>query len=461
MKYLRFAAQQYIDTGIAPAAGYRIVTNIRMAIDSSIMPAFGSRNTSGSASASSFNLFWLADFSGSAFRYRFRADYGGTGDDTIFEVDSTSIPFDQQLVFAVDFGKTTTINGKSYTSPTDTTGSARNIYVGSINNAGTPDTRAFRGDFSEFIIFDASNNEVFHGMPVQQGSTEFSTTPAPSNCYWDTISGTYKQKAAGTGVIWYEDTDDNLTQPDYAVAQSDDYGLKVLAEGDVDVAYMNSKYPLFGSDISNSDSQFKTYTFTLTGFNSEPSPAYPAYVYDGNFYYGDGVVQRTAQTIDTGFKGGKIKSILIQHNGVDNSQWQARARQYTFFDLDGTNINTLLNPVSKSAPGYIQLTNSVLTMSEGATADIPVFAGQQGTAQWNTLAGFNGGTYYQNFFAVPTAFVNIDADGILRFKTAIVYNWVQRAFTSGGYTYRARFCNWAWYQGVTVTVTVLNTPYEI
>lgn len=458
MKYLRFAANQYIDTGIAPGAGYRVVTNLRMSAEFSTMPIFGSRNTAGAASASSFNMFWLADFGQPS---RLRADYGGAGSDTIFEVDTSSLPFDQKLTFAIDFGKTTRVNDIEYTSPTDTTGSARTIYVGSINNAGTPDTRAMRGDFSDFIIYNASDIEVFHGIPVQQGSTEFSTTPAPSNCYWDTVSGTYKQKAGGTGVIWYEDTDDNLTSLDLAVAQSDDYGLKVVAEGDVDISYMNSKYPLFGSDISENESQFKTFTFTLTGFNSEPSPAYPAYVYDSNWYYGSGTIERVAQTIDTGFKGGKVKSVLVQHNGVDNSQWFARARQFTTFTLDGTNVNTLLNPVSKNAPGYVQLTQSVLTLAEGATGDIPTITGQQGTAQWNTLAGFNGGTVYQNYFAIPQVLINIDEDGILRVKTVIPYNWIQRAFNSSGYIYRARWHDWPWYQAVTITVTVLNTPYEI
>lgn len=462
MKWLRFAAKQYINTGITPAPGYRVVTTLRMSVEiGSTMPLFGSRNTSGSATTSSFNMFWISSFDTSDYRHRLRADYGGAGNDTIFNIDTTSLPGGQKLIFAIDFGKVTTVNGIEYTSSTDTVGSSRPIYIGSLNDAGTADSRAFRGDFSEFVIYDASDNEVFHGMPVEQGSTEFSTTPAPSNCYWDTVSASYKEKAGGTGVIWYEDTDDNLAEVDLSVAQSDDYGLKVLAEGDVDIAYMNSKYPLFGADISDNESQFKTYTFTLTGYNSEPSPSYPAYTYDGNFYYGDGVLQRTAQTIDTGFKGAKIKSILIQHNGVDASQWQARARQFTTFTLDGTNVNSLLNPKAKTPPGYIQLTQTVLTLAEGETGDIPVFAGQQGTATWNTLAGFNGGEYFQNFFAVPTAFVNIDADGILRLKTAIPYNWVQRAFNSSGYIYRARWCDWAWYQGVTITVTVLNTPYEI
>lgn len=463
MKWLRFAAQQYINTGIAPAPGYRVVTTMRMSPEFSIMPVFGSRNTAGTANASSFNMFWLSNFDSgtSQYRNRLRADYGGAGNDTVFQVDTTSLPSGQKLTFAIDFGKITKINGTESISPTDTTGSARPIFVGSLNNAGSPDTRAFRGDFSEFIIYDAADNEVFHGMPVQQGSTEYSTTPAPSNCYWDIISGTYKQKAGGTGIIWYEDSDDNLADDDMSVAQSADYGLKVLAEGDVDVAYMNSKYPLFGSDISNNDSQFKTYTFTLTGFNSEPSPPYPAYVYDGNWYQGSGTIQRTAQTIDTGFKGGKVKSVLVQHNGVTDANWQARARQRTRFTLDGTNINSLLNPVQKNAPGYIDLTNSVLTLADGATGDIPTLVGQQGYAKWNTLASFNGGTKDSLYWQIPNVIINIDDDGILRVKTIVPYFWLQRAFNSSGYIYEARWHDWAWFQGITISVTVLNTPYEI
>lgn len=428
-----------------------------------VMPIFGSRNVAGSANNTSFNLFWLSDFDAGLSRYRnrLRADYGGAGNDTIFDVDTSSLPFDQKLTFTIDFGKVTTINGVEYTSPTDTIGSSRPIFVGSINNGGTADTRAFRGDFSEFIIYDAANNEVFHGMPVEQGSTEFSTTPAPSNCYWDTVSETYKQKAGGTGVIWYEDSDDNLAEKDLSVAQSADYGLKVVAEGDVDVSYMNSKYPLFGSDISNNESQFKTYTFTLTGFNSEPSPPYPAYVYDGNWYQGSGTIERTAQTIDTGFKGGKVKSVLVQHNGVDNSQWFARARQFTTFTLDGTNINSLLNPVSKNAPGYTQLTQSILSLADGATGDISTILGQQGSAKWNTLVEFNGGTKDSLYWQIPNVIVNLDENGILRIKTVVPYFWLQRAFNSSGYIYRARWHDWAWYQGVTITITVLNTPYEL
>lgn len=463
MRLLRFAAGQYINTGIAPGANYRIATTLRMANEFSIMPVFGSRNTAGSATTTSFNLFYLNDFDPnlSAYRPRLRADYGGAGNDSIFNIDTSNVPIGSGSLFTIEFGKKTVINGIEYTSPTNFVGNSRPIFIGSINNAGSPDSRNFYGDFSEFIIYDNNDNVVFHGVPVQQGSTEFSTTPAPSNCYWDTVSGTYKQKAGGSGVIWYEDTGDDLAVEDPSTAQGADYGLKVVAEDDQDVAYMNSKYPMFGSDISNPEPQFKTYTFTLTGFNSEPSPPYPPYVYDSNFYQGMGAVERTAQTIDTGFAGGKIKSVLIQHSGVGANNWQARARQILYNSGTGENFNTLLNPVQKNPPAYTDLIRSALYMVDGSSNDIQVIVGQQGSARWNTLGMFNGGTIERLYWDLPTVAINIDDNGMLRVKTRIPYNWMQRAYQLSGVTYRARWCDWPWYQGVTITVTVLNTPYTL
>lgn len=460
MKWLRFAASQYINTGIAPGANYRIVTTMRMSQQSaSAMPLFGSRN--GGANTTAFNMFYLSAFNVDHYDYWLRADFGGSGSNTAFPIDFTSIPFDQKLIFAVDFGKTTTINGVQYVSPTDTVGSAQPIFIGSINDGGTADSRASYVDFAEFVIYDAANTVLFHGMPVMTGSTEFSVTPAPSNCYWDLVSQTYKQKAGGTGVIWYEDDDDNLAAFDPSTTQTEDYGLKVLAEGDETVAYMNSKYPLFGSDISENTSQFKTYEFTLTGYNTEPSPPFPAYVYDGNFYQGSGTIERTAQTIDTGFNGGTIKSILIQHSGVEATNFQARAREILFNSGTGENIDSYLNPSSKVVPNYINLVQTKLYMIDDATSDIIFLSGQFGSANFNTLGGFNGGTVNSMYFQPPQVKVNLDAAGILRLKTVVPYNWIQRAFIIGGTTYRVRWKDWAWYQGVKVTVTVLNTPYVL
>ena len=465
MKWLRFTNGQYINSGIVPANGFRVVTTIRMGFVYNNMPIFGSRNTT-SADASSFNLFWLSDFDMGImdFRGRFRVDYGSAGNDTVFEQDnyaSTNL----KRVYTIDFSQTTTINGIPSTAGTSVSGNTRPIYIGNLNNNNAAYTPVYQGDISEFIIYNASGVEVFHGMPVPTGDTTYSGTPAPGNCYWDLVSGTYKQKSSGTNNIGYDDDDDDdddeLSESNEALIPGADYGFKVLAEDDQSMAYMNSKYPLFGADISSQTSQFKTYTFTLTGFNSEPAPAYPAYVYDSNFYYGHGNVERTAQTIDTGFSGGKIKSVLIQHSGVLNANYFARARQFTTYSGDGTNINTLINPSTKSAPGLVNVQQSNLGVVGSTMEDTNVLSGQPGTATFSTLYGFNGGTVYSDLLDSPYVKVSIDTDGILRLKTIVPYEWIQRAYTSGGNTYRARWCDWGWYQGVTVTVTVLNTPYTL
>lgn len=462
MRFLRFAGS-YINTGIAPGAGYRVRTTIRMEQQYSIMPMFGSRASTTSDSAA-FNLFYISTWNSSTSKYdnQFRVDYGGTGTDMALPTTSTS---GTPTIFEIDFGKTTTINGVSYTSVTDTVGSSNQIYVGTINSGGTLDTRAVRADFSEFTIFNASGVEVFHGVPVKQGSTEYSTTPAPSNCYFDLVSKTYKVMSGGTGVVWYEDTDDNLIDEGATRVNATDYGMKVLAADAQDIAYMNSKYPLFGADISSTTSQFKTYTFTVTGLGQEPTAPFPGYTYDGNFYYGSGTQERTVFTVDTGFKGGNVKSIIMQHSDINTATYMARALEYLRNQVSGENYNSYLEPATKSPPGYANLDSGMLSVVSNNMAEIIIGNGQFAQASFNTLGSFNGGSVNSMYSPPPELKISINDAGILTVKAVVPYNWIQRAFISniGGtnYYYEARWKDWAWLQGLTITLTVLNTPYTL
>lgn len=460
MKWLRLSARQYIDTGISPGFDYRVTTTIRLTPQLQNMPIFGSRNSNGS---SAFNMYFLGDFPPGATqaRYRFRADFGSIGSETALPVTANNTMPGVKSVFSLDFGSTVRVNDMVYNPPSMSTGSNRNIFIGSINSQGSPDANPFRGDIGVFTIYDQNNNIIFNGIPVRRGSTEYSSTPAPSNCLWDTISNRYRQKSGGSGVIWYEDTDDILTESDTSVIQSADYGMKVLAQDSQDLAYMNSKYPLFGADISKNESQFKTYDLTLAGFNDEPSPPYPGYVYDGNFYNGKGRIEKTPLTINTGFRGGSIKSVLIQHSSFEDRNWQARARQITQ-SSDGTSVNSLLNPSSKTAPGYTNVNNSNLYLVGKGTTVIPILQGQPGSAAWNTLANYNGGSVFAFYDDPPTVRIEIDNDGVLRVRTSVPYNWTQRAASVGsGWWYRSRWCDWAWFQAINISVTVLNTPYRL
>jgi len=460
MKWLRFAGQ-YISTGINPGAGFKVVTNIRMSNQFSTMPLFGARS-SGSASTASFNMFYTNTFVVDHYEAKMQPDYGGSGSAATLPIDFSTLPGGEKMIFSIEFGKTTKVNGVEWTSPTDNVATPYPILVGSISNGASADTRKMFADVSDFIIYNASGDVVFNGVPVPTGSTEYSVTPAPSNCYWDLVSGSYKVQSGGTGVVWYDDEDDDLAEENSTTLQGVDYGLKVLAEGDENTAYMNSKYPLFGADISSPASQFKTYEFTLTGFNAEPSPPFPAYTYDGNFYQGSGVTERTAYTIDTGLGGSTVKSVIVQNSEIDNSVFYGRAREQLFNSGTGDNINSLLNPKSKTALPASPW--STLYLADGSTGDIQgIVSLGTGTsvAKYDTLAGFNGGTLDAYYFTQPKATVKIDAAGILTVKTSVPYKWIQRAFIIGSTTYRARWRDWIWYQGVTIRVTVLNTPYVI
>lgn len=459
MKWLRFAGQ-YIDTGIAPAAGYRVYTDIKMKYQTSTQAIFGSRPTN-AVSTGSFNLWYSHEIAEDSY---FRTDYGSLGDNTAFLIDYVNTPKDARVQYSINFDMTSKINNMEWTSPTNTVGSVRTIYIGSSNNGGTVDSRYALVDIGEFIIYDASDNVVFHGMPVPTGSTEYSGTPAPSNCYWDIVSGSYKEKSGGSNVIWYEDDESGNSGSD-VIVQGNDYGLKTLSKDILDITYMNSKYPLFGSDISNPESQFKTYEFNLTGFNSEPSPSFPAYVTDGNFYTGFGSITRTAYTVDTGFKGNNIKALLIQHTAIDNSSFQARAREQLTNQITSESYNSLLNPVSKVVPGLINTNTPKLIVTNDTSTYIDIFVGVQGKATFNTLGNFNGGSIEVTYSMVPQVSVKIDNDGILSVETEVPYNWIQRAYNTSIppniYQYRLRWYDWAWFQGTKVTVTVLNTPYVL
>lgn len=454
MKWLRIAGQ-YINTGIVPQEGYRVMTQIKgdksRFTSQEVQCLFGCRN---SDSSQSFNLFFLSPWSDPT-NTRFRADYVGTGSDTALKIDVSAMPYTAEMMYDISFGKTTTI-GSMTTSTTASLGTpVQPIYMGSINTGGTADSRVTRMDYGEFTILNASGVEVFHGIPVPQGSTEFLATPAPSNCYYDTISKSYKVQGGGSGIIGFADDDRSLIEPVFS-SQKDDYGLKALDDGEFQLEFMNSKYQLFGSDITNPVSQFKTYEITLAGYQTEPSPPYPGYVEDWNFYQGSGRVEREAITIDTGLPGDTIKALIVQFDGVQDANYQGRAFQYTT-GITG-NANNYLLPYAKTIPGYVNIPISGLSIVNGnTTTDIPMISGQGGQMRYNTLAQFNGGTLDAWYMETPQVKYRVQADGKIKIITSIPYNWIQRA----GPNYRARWKDWVWFQGTKVRLTVLNTPYTL
>ena len=455
MKWLRFAGQ-YIDTGIVPAEGYKVITQIKGSKQQfstqEVAPLFGSCIVDGNQA---FNMFFLSSIVDPN-SYRFRADYGGYGNDFDLKVNLSQVPTSAELTYNISFSKNTTVNELKTNSTTPLAGNGLSIYVASINRRGGPYPRQVRIDFGEFTILDASGVEVFHGIPVKKGSTEYSDIPAPSNCYFDMVSKTYKVQSGGGGTIGFMDNDRNLTQS--ISIQRDDYGVKILDDNQPQLEFMNSKYRLFGADITSPTSQFKTFEILLGGYHAEPQPPYPGYVENWQFYQGSGVAEREAITIDTGFPGDTLKVVSVQTDKVEQANYQGRAHQYTAGGGGGY-VNTYLTPTSKALPKYLDAAINDLSIINGNTPNmINTLPGQGGSAWYNTLEQFNGGSVNAVYFSTPALKYRVMPDGKIKLFTSIPYNWMQRA---GGGGYRARWKDWIWFQGIRVRLTVLNTPYRL
>lgn len=459
MRWLRFA-NSYVDTGIKPSAGYKMTAKVRAKYVVGDYAVMGSRGTAGTSDNKAFCMFHLFDF-GTPPLYvsteYFRMDYAKTG--TVrFNTDNTNAKLSFKY-FDFTLASTCEVNGVTEVGGTSI-GNTYNIYIGSINNAGSADTRYSQQiDFSDVTIYDASGVAVFDAVPVPAGSTEFSGTPAPSNCFWDKVSSSYKGRTGGSGVgtiLGYED-DTVATTPIIERAGAD-YGIKVLSDDTDPYEIMNGKHKLFGTDLSNKNSQFKTYEFTLTGYSPEPVISFPAYVRDWNFYYGEGSRKIERQVIATGLDPKTIKSVFVTVDPVTDSNWQGRAHQKLDFDITGEHYDTYINPSSKTAPGYLSVSTTQLMFESNYTDELGVLLGQQGITNYNTLGSFNGGTISENYFEIPQVSYKIDALGNLRVSTSVPYKWIQRASDTGS-NYFCRWYDWTWFQGITIRITILSTPY--
>lgn len=453
MNYLRFAGSQYIDTGIAPSDGYTIETTIKIKPEiwafNDVRAIFGSRGTSGSANSTSFNMFKFSTINistGDIDNY-FRADYAGAGDTTSLNIGDLNYSM-TNMIFSIKFGKTTTVNDMDYVTASTLSSSGRSIYIGSLNNAGSPDSRMFMGEIGEFIILNASGVEVFHGIPVASGDTTYSGTPAPSNCYWDTISSSYKVNAGSNYIGFTQDDINNVETT--VIKQGNNYGMKVIG---TDVAdFMNSKYKLFGTDITKTG-QFVTYNVTLAGYNTEPPGNYPPYVEDNTWHSNEDLVYRdNILTYNTNIDPNKVMAVIISHNAGISTNMYSRM----LFYINSPSYNTYINPNSTSGPDYVGLDVPKLLFPSTSTWEYYIFGGL-GSGAIYTVPYYSPSTWEEYTLNAPEIYVRLDSNGVLRFKSAMpVVSWSKAA--SGGF--RSRIKTWFWLQGVTIKVTLLVTPYD-
>jgi hypothetical protein len=92
---------------------------------------------------------------------------------------------------------TITPGNYSATSPVVSFSNTLPMFLGSVNNNVISITRSFNGTMYSCQIY---GNDVLvrDFVPVQQGNTKYSSTPAPSNCMWDKVTQQYFENV-GTG----------------------------------------------------------------------------------------------------------------------------------------------------------------------------------------------------------------------------------------------------------------------
>ena len=189
----------------------------------------------------------------------------------------------------------------------------RSFFVGSINTGGEIEPFYPGVDIGETVIKNSAGIEKLHLVPVKQGSTEYSVTPAPSDCLFDLVSKTYKVKYAGPGTPHYEDDseDENSSVGGASVIPTRNYGLKVVANDDSKLVYMNSAYKLIGADIACSAPQIKSYTIDIVGDAPEPPVNPPPHIFDNVYRSDEGFHRRRIGTIDTGYSDRNLRIMSL------------------------------------------------------------------------------------------------------------------------------------------------------
>jgi hypothetical protein len=179
---LVFTGTQRINTGIQGSSNLRVMVDVIQNTVSADTPLFGSRV----GMTDRTWCYWQqvnADV---------RTDYNVTG----YAVARSNAPFNQRLI--IDKNKNITkVNGTTiHTAPAASFTNTIDLYLG---NVGTAQQHAnnFNGTMYSCQIYD--NDVLVRDLvPVPQGSTKYSSSPAPSNCMWDKVRQQYFENA-GTG----------------------------------------------------------------------------------------------------------------------------------------------------------------------------------------------------------------------------------------------------------------------
>ena len=191
---LIFTGTQYINTGIVGSSNLRVMVDC--VIESSSAGdtgMFGSRVSYGSNDFS----FWSNSGSDNSILTSFN---------NYQTITHNKALLGQRITIDKNKNVTTITPGNySATSPVVSFSNTLPMFLGIVNNNGTAvSTRRFNGTMFSCQI---SDNDVLvrDFVPIPQGNTKYSSTPAPSNCMWDKVTQQYFENA-GTGNFGIADT---------------------------------------------------------------------------------------------------------------------------------------------------------------------------------------------------------------------------------------------------------------
>jgi len=189
---LVFTGTQYIDSIFVPTNATRVVIDFKWS-DMMVANAhlFGGRISSTSGAFAALLSAEQPNFG------QVRHEFGATRN------YSSKGFFGERLT--VDANRNTMyINGETAVVLSATSFSAQyQMYIGTVNTAGSSAQVKLYGIIYSALVYQ-NDIHVRDFVPVRQGSTKYSPTPAPSNCMWDKVSGAYFQNA-GTGAFGIEE----------------------------------------------------------------------------------------------------------------------------------------------------------------------------------------------------------------------------------------------------------------
>jgi hypothetical protein len=344
----------------------------------------------------------------------------------------------------------------------------RSFFVGSINTGGDIEPFYPGVDIGEIVIKNSAGVEKLHLVPVKQGSTEYSVIPAPSDCLFDLVSKTYKVKYAGPGMPHYEDDseDENSSVGGTSVIPTRNYGLKVVANDDSNLVYMNSAYKLIGADIACSAPQIKSYTIDIVGDAPEPPVNPPPHIFDNVYRSGEGFHRRRIGTIDTGYSDRNLRIMSLGWGQIQPSVVKGRAHEY-WWSTQNDMFNVFLPPNSTSCQlTYTNWSRLLYRYTNGEDGASVTFFVSHVNGEFPAVGNINGTqkTLPSTLIGLALASIEfvVEPGGKIGVFSRVPYGWMQRAYDDWhGFRFESRAWVWMWLSGFSLTLSVLRTPYDL